>query len=141
VDKAQREQLAVRSIYDEAEFPVFIHQDRPDFVLGFATDGPRFGVEVTELFQTEANARLLHVPDYVTRLFEGEPHMHKDDISVLNVVRVAIHDKEGNLKQSDVPAVIQETPPPIVHREAIAEAIRAKDAKIANYETGLSHIN
>jgi hypothetical protein len=71
VDKAQREQLAVRSIYDEAEFPVFIHQDRPDFVLGFATDGPRFGVEVTELFQTEANARLLHVPDYVTRLFES----------------------------------------------------------------------
>jgi hypothetical protein len=129
VNKAQREWLAVTSIYDPAEFQVFLHQDRPDFVLAFKDDEPRFGVEVTELFQTEANARLVHVPEYATRLFAGQPHMHKDDVSVLNVARVAIHDKDGNLKQSDVPAVIQETPPPVVHREAIAEAIRTKDAK------------
>lgn len=139
--KLERELRALTTIYKRAEFATFIHQDKPDFVLALSQNDPRFGVEITELFQTEANARLFYNPAYIASLFAGGSHMHKDDVSVLNVARVSIHDKDGNLKQGDVPAVIQETPPPFVHHEAIAEAIVKKDAKSLDYQQGLSHIN
>ena len=88
--------------------------------------GPEFGVEVTDLYQTEANARLVNVPGYAPQLFTGGPHMHRDDVDILKVVRFSISDKDGNPKQADVPGVVQERLSPARKHELLAEVLREK---------------
>lgn len=67
--------------------------------------------------------------------------MHRDDVDVLGVSTVEIHDKDGNLKARDVPAIVRPSPPPEVHSAAIAEVVGRKNARFATYERGLSHVN
>lgn len=138
--KAERERMALEVVYVPAELEMLEPGDKPDFVLA-KRHGPEFGVEVTDLYQTESNARLINVPGYITQLFEGGPHIHQDDIAVLQVSEFAVTDKDGNVKHENVRGVLQEMPPATYHSERLAQIIREKNAKHAGYRTGLSHTN
>ncbi|GAA4758056.1 hypothetical protein GCM10023328_47380 [Modestobacter marinus] len=140
MDKAGRERLAVEVVYDAAELDKLEPGDKPDFVLA-KRYGPEFGVEVTDLYETESNARLINVPGYIGQLFEGGPHIHRDDVAVLQVAEFSITDQDGNVKQENVRGVIQERSSESVHSEKLAQVIRSKNTKHAGYKTGLSHIN
>jgi hypothetical protein len=140
VKKADRELLALKVVYNPSELEKLEPGDKPDFVLA-KRHGPEFGVEVTDLYQSEANARLVNVPGYAPRLFTGGPHMHRDDVDILKVVRFDISDKDGNPKQADVPGVAQERLSTAGKHELLAEALREKARKYAGYKTGLSHTN
>lgn len=140
MDKVERERVALEVVYDPAELDKLVPGDKPDFVLA-KRFGPDFGVEVTDLYQTESNARLINVPDYLPQLFAGGPHMHKDDIEVLQVGEFVIQDKDGNVKQDNVRGVFQQRPGRSSYMEKLANLIREKNAKHAGYAPGLSHIN
>jgi len=139
--KAERERAALRVVYDEAEFESVVHDDRPDFIMQHRGSKSRFGVEVTDLYPTESAARLEHHPHYITELFAGGPHMHRDDVTELKVTTVSIRDAGGNLKAEGVPAVLSQTRPDAEHGDAIAEVLRRKSAKVAGYDPSLSHLN
>lgn len=139
-EKRDRERAILRAVYREDEFSLIDHVDRPDFVLQ-RPDVPPFGVEITELFETEADARLRRHPHYLPRLFEGGPHMHKDDVYLLNVARVDVRDRDGNVKGRDIPAIIRPTPTPRSHFAAVARVISEKDQKAAKYRDTLDHVN
>ncbi len=125
VKKADREFLALKVVHNPSELEKLEPGDKPDFVVG-KRHGPEFGVEVTDLYQTEANARLVNVPGYAPQLFTGGPHMHRDDVDILKVVRFSISDKDGNPKQADVPGVVQERLSPARKHELLAEVLREK---------------
>src|SRR5437879_3899691 len=139
--KADREWNGFRRVYRTDDFASIRHGDRPDFVLRQSASTTEFGVEVTELYETEADARVQQHPSYVPDLLAGKPHMHKDDLSLLKVEKVQIHDKDGNLKAADLPAIIRPALSPEEHAKAILELLRRKSAQADGYRQDLSHIN
>ncbi len=111
------------------------------FALRHSSSDSSFGVEVTELYQTESDARITHHPRYVSELLPRGTHMHKDDVAILDVASVSIRDKDGLLKQTDVPAIVRQLPSHLEHADALAATIRRKSLRIGDYESGLSHVN
>lgn len=69
--KPQRERELLRAIYNAGEYASVEHGDSPDFLLRRHHVNSRFGVEVTEVFDSDADARLRFHPDYVTSLLAG----------------------------------------------------------------------
>ncbi len=138
--KRQREQIILRMVYNEDEFEVVDHRDAPDFSLKRHSSEP-FGVEVTEIYETESHARAINRPEYVGELLAGGRHIHKDDLSVLDVVYASITSPEGVTKQENVPVIINERPTSEQRAQALAEAITSKSAKFTSYEGSFSHVN
>lgn len=138
--KADREQWLFRAVYDPAAHHSVVHQDRPDFVATRRPGARQFGVEVTELHRTEADARLLHHPTYFTELLAGTRRMHADDPATLGVSTVTVSDKDGNVKHEGLQVLIRQNPTEAEHSNALAALIRAKDAKASQYQSGLSHV-
>lgn len=143
VEKEKREWAALRLVYNDRTFALAVHHDPPDpdFVLRHHGAAQSFGVEVTELYETESDARAAQHPDYIVQLLAGEPPMHKDDATVLEVVPVDLQDSEGNLKAAGIPAIVRPIPPPERRSEAIAAVLERKSAQARGYPAELSHTN
>jgi hypothetical protein len=139
--KAERERAGLDQVYRAQEFEALHYSDRPDFVLRHRGAATAFGVEVTELYETEADARAELVPGYISDLLAGGRHMHKEDPLVLKVEKVQLHDKDGNLKAADLPAIIRQIPSAHEHARAIAEVVRRKTQQASGYRQDLSHLN
>src|SRR6266851_5683594 len=139
--KAERERAGLDQVYLADEFEWVHHGDRPDFVLRHFGADAAFGVEITELYKTEADARAELHPGYIVDLLAGGRHMHKLDASVLKVEKVQLHDKDGNLKAADLPAIIRKIPSADEHAHAIAELLRRKTEQATGYRQDLSHVN
>jgi len=139
--KAEREFKALALVYRTEEFESSRHGDRPDFVLRHHGADRGFGVEITELYETQADARAELHPAYIADLLAGRPHMHKDDVSLLKVEKVQLHDKDGNLKAADLPAIIRKKPPIDKHARAIVALLRRKTEQAVGYRQDLTHIN
>lgn len=139
--KAESEYWLLRAVYDPGACHSVVHQDRPDFVVTLRRGAHPFGVEITELHRTEADARLIHHPTYFTELLAGTRRMHTDDPATLGVSTVTVSDKDGNVKHEDLQVLIRQNPTPAEHSEALAELLRAKDTKAMQYRADLSHVN
>jgi hypothetical protein len=141
--KEEREWAALRLIYNERTFASIAHHDPPDpdFVLRHHGAVQSFGVEVTDLYETESDARAAQHPDYIVQLLAGEPPMHKDDATVFEVVPVDLQDSEGNLKAAGIPAIVRPIPPPERRSEAIAAVLERKSAQARGYPAELGHTN
>jgi len=139
--KRERERAILKMVYDVHAYASIDDHERPDFLLRHSVDGPPFGIEVTELFATESDARMRHRADYITRLFAGGAPMHKDDVKTLRVAKVVITTKDGVEKARDVPAIIRRMPTVAEHSRMIADTIRRKDVQAATYDPMHSHVN
>jgi hypothetical protein len=115
-------------------------RERPDFALTNWAGGKPFGVEVTQLFIHESQARFNLIAGYAHRLWSGGSHLHKKDVKVLQSVTVEVKDKDGNVRHTDLPAVIMETPDIATFRSGLCEAIRTKATR--GYDVGeFTHLN
>lgn len=138
--KYDRERRALQRVYREEQFESVRHADSPDFVLQRRGHEP-FGVEVTDLYPHEADARMDAHPEYVRHLLAGGRHMHRDDVEVLGVTTVEIHDKDGKLKARGVPAILRPNPAPELRAAALANVVDRKSERYGLYEQGLTHVN
>ena len=138
--KLDRERALLEVVYDAHEFTSIEHRDKPDFLLTRRKPEYKFGVEITEIFETESHARLHFHPEYIERLFAGARPMHRDDEKELALSRVSISDPDGNPKASDVPAIIRETRPTVERYSAVARRLQEKERKLDGYEH-LGHTN
>lgn len=139
--KQDRELSALRRVYLPDDFESVRPQDSPDFVLRHHRAATQFGVEVTELYESQAEARIVQRPEYVSDLLAGGRHMHRDDVVVLSVSTAKIEDADGNLKAEGVPAILRKLSSPQQHAAAIAAVLRRKTARFDDYASGLSHVN
>jgi len=140
VEKRVNEWSILRTVYDVSQFSEVRETERPDFLMmRNERDAHAFGVEVTELFANQADARAVNHPDYLPALFAGAPHMHKDDPRLLPVARMRLTDSDGNLKQEDLPGILTRTPSNAEHRRSLAAVIGAKSSRGYRVEDG--HVN
>lgn len=126
--------------YDVNAFHSVVPRERPDFALQFRDGDLPFGVEITQLFPDESHARLNLVDGYAQQLWSGGPHIHKKDISRLRAETVVLQDKDGNIKDPAVPAIIMVPPTTCQFLDGLRTMIEEKGAK--GYDgAGLSHID
>ena len=137
--KREREWSALRCVYDERAFESVIPSEKPDFVLTYRGNRP-FGVEITELFLSESDARVNCLPDYVTSLLTGGKPRHKDDYTELAVSTVSIQDADGTLKAEGIPGIMRTLPTINRYRQMLVEVIEDKNSQFDGYDESLSHI-
>jgi hypothetical protein len=127
--KRRQETAILEMAYDLSRFHRVTPRERPDFALTHWAGSKPFGVEITQLFVHESQARFNLIPGYAHRLWSGGSHLHKKDVKVLQSVAVEVKDKEGNVRHTDLPAVITESPDVAAFRSGLCEAIRGKAAR------------
>jgi hypothetical protein len=108
-----------------------VEHEEPDFHC-IAPNGFRFGVEVTEFFESESHARLTRVVGYGTRLLSGGEVIHKDDRTGIPVSEVVYY-RQGVGDGIPIKAIAHEIP---AHRDSIPRLlnhIASKNAKCLRY--------
>lgn len=139
--KKRRERRVFDAIYlKRAPFAV-ISSEHPDFLVRMAPELPLFGVEITEYFDSEVQARLRRISGYSLDLLDGRPFRHKEDRTELKVDKVSLIDGEGRVKQADFPAIIQQIPSLEICSSAVSEIIRTKDIKLDTVFAETEHVN
>ncbi len=141
MSKKEQELSALRLVYPDENDREVRPSECPDFVIAHRHNGLAFGVEITEVFQYESDARLLYLPGYFHELISGsEPH-HKDDYRTLKVEKAEIINPDGSVKAREIPCIRRMIPSIDEYRRLLIAAISSKDAKHARYDNQLAHIN
>ncbi|MGB8211473.1 MAG: hypothetical protein WCF69_28525 [Mycobacterium sp.] len=130
----------LRVVYDTKHYRAVRHQEEPDFVLSDGS-GTGFGVEITEIYESESDARLQNIDGYMQGLWDGKPHRHRDDVEVLKTGPATLLDKDGNVKATNLPIVmISATNMPSLP-SLLAERIWRKETRFSEYKRDLTHVN
>ena len=104
-------------------------------------DAGRFGVEVTEFFDTESRARLERIEGYAGDLLAGKDFKHKDDRRLLKVTKVDYETKDGRGRITGVPAIMQRNPSHAELDRALAERVNEKAKSLPDEIDGIAHVN
>lgn len=139
--KKQEERRIFDLVYGDRSFDKVKDFETPDFLVRYFPNTPYFGVEVTEYYLTETNARLDNITDYTGQLLDGKNYKHKDDRKVLDVAEIDIINKDGSVHIKNVSSIIQEVPPPRKCAYDVAERIISKAGLINVSKQNLSHTN
>ncbi len=140
-NKKVRERKIFDMVYEDQSFESVTNSERPDFLVRHFHHETHFGVEVTEFYQSETNARLDHISGYIGDLLNGNDVRHKDDRVNLDVVTVDILTKDNEIKSKDVPAVMQQAPNLAECSRMVANIITEKERRIESQISHLSHVN
>lgn len=106
--------------------------ESPDFIC-FRDGKPVLGVEVTELWQHETDARLSKISGYSGRLLDGGEVAHKDDRVVAKVETIQLLPKDSVEPIAEVPAIVRKHPSPAERAKLLAAALAVKERKISDY--------
>ena len=115
-------------------------KDKPDFWLT-NRQNLQFGIEITELFFNESEARLNKIDNYLKELLDSKSYKHKDDIENLDVSEITIIDENG-IEKIKTNAVIHKTSG---NRDSYAtnleNRIEEKNLQLLSYEQGFAFYN
>gem|GEM_PF-4099149 len=139
MDKRANEWSILRTVYNVQECAGVEESERPDFLLTKDGHGAvPFGVEVTELFRNQADARSVRHPDYLDALFRGAPHMHKDDRKPFALSWARISDSSGGVTDKNVPMILTPSIPEADHRRQSPQLSGARGRAATPSEAGTS---
>lgn len=140
VNKKQKETAILELIYDGNELAEVVASERPDFRVRQRRQQTYFGVEVTELYQSDSGARLRNIPNYFSEILNDNTYRHRADRDALKVEHITITSAEGKDKGS-TRGIFQQLPSIEEYLQMIARTIANKESKLEQYEQGLSHVN
>ena len=100
------EQKLFDQVYPRTDDWVITSNEAPDF-LCYRNGEVYLGVEVTELFLHEGDARLKKVEGYALNLIDGGKVIHKHDRENIKVEKIKIQNKDGTLFK-EVNGIFQE---------------------------------
>jgi hypothetical protein len=136
----QKERNLLGLIYNDSEYAEIVDSEEPDFNIRHKNSTYRFGVEVTEFYYTESNARLRNIINYFTELTENEKYRHKKDKRDLEVREFTIISDQG-VDKGKAKGILQELPTIDKYVDMITERICSKEAKLSGYDKTLAHVN
>jgi len=139
LNKEQKEAAIFNMVYLKDNFAEIHHLDEPDFRVRCVESEHFFGVEITEFYLSESNARVKNIPGYATDLLKEEKYRHKVDRELLKVKDVTIKSTNGSERQSKV--ILQKVPKPEDYVEKIARTIKRKNERVKSYSRELSYVN
>lgn len=140
MEKKQKERRILALVYDENNYAEIIEDEKPDFYLRHHGHDKFFGVEITEFYYSQSNARLANIPYYFDEIVKKGNYRHRKDKDILQAVEFDIVSPEGQI-QKHVTGIFQENPPLDNYVNMIADVISDKDTKYQEYNSDLSHVN
>ena len=138
--KKDRERTILELVYDASRFDSVRGSESPDFELQHHNEDTYFGVEVTEFYLFESDARIKNIPGYMSDLFAGGEPRHKDDVDALRVEKVAWRKADGSEEQI-IDAIKRKLPGVSTYVNKVASVIERKSQRLMAYAHGLSHVN
>jgi hypothetical protein len=93
-NKEKNEKKILQMIYKPKKYISIMKREEPDFELVLPSKAT-FGVEITEFFLSESNARLKYIPTYFNEIMDKKSYRHKDDRTNLDVKDITIQYKDG----------------------------------------------
>lgn len=135
-----RERAILETVYSIDRFDKVCESESPDFKLRHRNEEEYFGVEVTEFFLFESDARIKSIPGYMSELFAGGKPRHKDDVDLLKVEKAVWRKADGS-EEEVIDVIKRQLPEVSSYARMVADTIKHKDRKLATYERGLSHVN
>ena len=139
--KKQREREILDEVYAHRNFFEIEAHEAPDFLIRIHPGAEQFGVEITEFYLTEGQARLKQIDGYIDHLLAGGDVRHKDDRQHFKVSAITILSKDGDVKVPDVPAIQTVVKPLGELARQVAEIIKDKDRVHDTAPRYLAHIN
>jgi hypothetical protein len=137
-NKTKIERKILDLVYKSQETFTIFHQDKPDFLITNNV-GDTFGVEITQLFTNESDARLKNIPNYTEELLDKKKYRHKNDIKVLKVENILIEKPDG--RKIETEAIIQKSPQPKDYLQKLISIIESKNKLKEEYSKDISHTN
>jgi hypothetical protein len=134
-----RERAILNLVYQQDEFHEIDSSECPDFCIRKNKQAPQFGVEVTEFYLSETDARVRNIPEYITEILEKGRYRHKDDKALLPVCTATLS-REGEPGQQ-IEGIFRRLPPANEYADLVAQLIRDKSGKLSRYAAGLDHTN
>ena len=135
----EKERDILKAIYDLSDFDEVISYEKPDFKIRIKNSEMYFGVEITEFYFSESNARMRNIDGYIGELLDEGKYRHKDDVYDLEIVGGKLISSSG--KEQDIKAVFKELPTLKTYVEGICQKIREKNNLLAIYDPTLTHVN
>jgi hypothetical protein len=134
----KREHSCLNAVFGRMNLRVS-EAEEPDFVCSVAS-GFSFGVEVTEFYRTESDARLARIDGYATDLISGGNHRHKDDRQQIPVKDV-IYRRNETGEEIPLKAISREIPSHRVTVQSLLERIAAKNGKYVRYANRIAPVD
>ncbi len=103
--------------------------ESPDFICS-DEKGPFIGVEITELFASESEARYHKIPNYVLDILDSGNYRHRDDRSQLPVEKVTFQRDGADFA---VRGLVLKKPPIAKRIELLVATIEKKSGKVTRY--------
>ncbi len=113
--------------------------EKPDFICRVSPT-KSFGVEVTEFFISESDARLRRIATYPNDLLVHRRYLHKDDRTRLRVENV-IYRKANSDEEREVAAIITEAHLPSHVVSSIGKVVAAKNSKYSTYASNATPVD
>lgn len=140
MDKKQRERAILDLVYDATEFAGIDAAEAPDFNIRHKHEESLFGVEITELYQSNSDARMKRIPGYFKDIIGNEEYLHKDDKDALEVRNVAATSSEGEDKGS-FRAIVRQLPSIEDYVGMFVQVLVRKEKRVRDYLRDLNHVN
>lgn len=140
MDKKQRERAILDLVYNATEFVEIVAAEAPDFNIRHGREENLFGVEITELYQSNSDARIKHTPGYFKDIIGSEEYRHKDDKNILEVRSVNVTSAEGEDKGS-LRAIVRSLPSIEDYVEMFVQVLARKEKRVRDYLRDLNHVN
>jgi hypothetical protein len=140
VSKQEHEFAIFSTVYDPSAFAQTDCSDKPD-IRARRTGESWFGVEITELFPSQTDARTHTDPAYVSQVLAGKPVKHRDDAVRLAVSPIQITNEDGSGSSATVQGIWRQHPSHVEHYDALLDRINDKTLKAEDYDHSLDHTN
>jgi hypothetical protein len=140
MNKKYRERTILTLIYNEDDYAEIIDSESPDFKIRNNGTTDFFGIEITEFYYSESNARLRFIPTYFSEITEQNRYRHKKDKKALEASEVTILSSDGEIK-GITKAIFQQLPSIADYVKSIVDAIVYKEARLHKYVKELIHVN
>jgi hypothetical protein len=114
--------------------------ESPDFIC-LRGGIPVLGVEVTELWQHETDARLSKISGYFDSLLDGGKVAHKDDRAIAKVETIQLMPKNSLEPIAEVPAIARKHPSPAERAKLLNTALEVKEGRVSDYLGRCGHVD
>jgi len=139
MDKKRREREILNMVYARDQIGEIVAGENPDFKIRKNHQRKFFGIEVTELYYSEANARLDNIEGYLDEILGSKRFRHKKDIKDLEVKEFTLQ-SDGKPDQQ-VEGIMLDHPSITDYVQMVVDIINKKSARIQDYIQGLTHVN
>ena len=114
--------------------------ESPDFIC-LRHGQPILGVEVTELWQHETDARLSKIGGYFDSLLDGGEVAHKDDRYVAKVETIQLLPRDSLDPIAEIPAIMRKHPSPAERAKLLDAALAGKEKRVSGYLSRCGHVD